>query len=232
MTEFELAKVIGGSPLPESAVDTRRLLETFAGFLNADLPQVGAFHPKVPLSDAVTAAIVVPKGAGPFPVLAYFHGGGWICGSAATHRKLADRFAEAVTLVVNVDYRLAPEHGFPTPLEDCLGAYRWAAREAGRWSGDVARIAVAGDSAGGILAAATAAARRSPDAVGLSLLEGFLERDEGARRARSAMRRAPRVRAQDGDAPASPGGSASACSWSSPCVKRARCSRSATPTRS
>jgi acetyl esterase len=102
--------------------------------------------------------VVPPKGAGPFPVLVYLHGGAWIGGSPTTHRKLGHRFAEAGFLVVNVDYRLAPEHPFPTPLADCVAAIRWAVREAARWGGDRSRIAVAGDSAGGNLAAAAAAA--------------------------------------------------------------------------
>jgi len=91
-------------------------------------------------------------------VVVYLHGGGWICGSARTHRKLGFRLAEAGFLVLNVDYRLAPEHPFPTPFDDCVAALRFARREAARWGGDPARIAVAGDSAGGNLAAAASAA--------------------------------------------------------------------------
>jgi acetyl esterase len=91
-------------------------------------------------------------------VLVYLHGGGWVCGSPRTHRKLAHRFAEAGYLVFNVDYRLAPEHPFPTPFEDCLAATRWAHREAARFGGDATRLAIGGDSAGGNLSAAVAAA--------------------------------------------------------------------------
>jgi len=143
---------------PRSAADMRRMIDGFAAFMNADLPEVGAFHEGVSISEGVSADVVVPKTAGPHPVVVYLHGGGWICGSARTHRKLAFRLAEAGFLVLNVDYRLAPEHPFPTPFEDCVAALRFARREAARWSGDAARIAVAGDSAGGNLAAATSAA--------------------------------------------------------------------------
>jgi len=141
---------------PETAQEMRALLEGFAGFMNADLPEVGAVHDAVPVAPGVTADVIVPKGEGPHPVLVYLHGGGWVCGSPTTHRKLGHRFAEAGYLVFNVDYRLAPEHPFPTPFEDCVEAIRWASREAARFGGDPERLAVGGDSAGGNLAAAAA----------------------------------------------------------------------------
>ena len=148
--------------VPETAEDMRNLLNGFAAMMNGGLPEVGAFHEGVVVreidGDTVTADIVVPSGDGPHPVLVYLHGGGWICGSAATHRKLTHRFAEAGYLVINVDYRLAPEAPFPAPFDDCVHAIRWAAQEAPRWGGDPSRLAVGGDSAGGNLSAAAAAA--------------------------------------------------------------------------
>jgi len=141
---------------PETAQEMRALIGQFAGLMNADLPEVGAFHEAVPVSDGVTADVVVPKGEGPHPVLVYLHGGGWVCGNPTTHRKLGHRFAEAGYLVFNVDYRLAPEHPFPTPFEDCVTALRWAADAAKQYGGDPERIAVGGDSAGGNLSAAAA----------------------------------------------------------------------------
>jgi acetyl esterase len=106
----------------------------------------------------VTADVAEPASAGPHPVLVYLHGGGWCSGSPRTHRKLALRFAEAGFVVVNLGYRLAPETPFPGPLEDCLFAVRWAMRQAQRFDGDPARIAIAGDSAGANLAASAAIA--------------------------------------------------------------------------
>src|SRR5262245_7624562 len=120
MAEFDLSKLLPGFAPPKTAGDMRRMLDMFGGILNTDMPPVGAFHPAVSVSEGVTADVVVPRGAGPFPVLVYLHGGAWICGSPGTHRKLGYRFAEAGFLVVNVDYRLAPEHPFPTPFEDCV----------------------------------------------------------------------------------------------------------------
>ena len=143
---------------PKTPLEMRRMLDGFAPFMNAGLPEVGSFHEAVPVREGVTADVVVPKGSGPHPVLVYLHGGGWVCGSPKTHQKLGYRFAEAGYLVFNVDYRLAPEHPFPTPFEDCLAAVRWAHREARRFGGDPTRLAIGGDSAGGNLSAAVAAA--------------------------------------------------------------------------
>jgi len=98
-----------------------------------------------------------PQGKGPFPVLLFFHGGGWVVGDLESHdhvcRSLARR---AGALVVNVDYRLAPETPFPGPLDDCETALRWAASHAAEFGGRADRIAVGGDSAGANLAAGLA----------------------------------------------------------------------------
>ena len=147
-----------GDGVPSSVDEMRSMLDQLGSFLNVDLPEVGAFHEAVPVCEGVTADVVVPKGEGPHPVLVYLHGGGWICGSPISHRKLGYRFAEAGFLVLNIDYRMAPEHPFPTPFDDCLEALRWAHAECGRFGGDPARLAVGGDSAGGNLSAAAAAA--------------------------------------------------------------------------
>ena len=105
----------------------------------------------------IPVRIYTPLGTAPFPVLVYFHGGGWVIGNLDTHDGICRSLANRVgCLVVSVDYRLAPEHRFPAAPEDCYAATRWLAEHAGSLGGDKGRIAVGGDSAGGNLAAVVA----------------------------------------------------------------------------
>ena len=96
------------------------------------------------------------------PVVAYFHGGGWVFMGIETHDRICRRLANATgALVVSVDYRLAPEHRFPAALDDCDAATAWLAEHADQLGGDPRRLAVAGDSAGGNLAATVALRARA-----------------------------------------------------------------------
>ncbi|KAA5542721.1 alpha/beta hydrolase [Roseiconus nitratireducens] len=89
------------------------------------------------------------------PVVLYFHGGGWVLGSVATHDAVCRRLAlHSGCTVVSVDYRRSPEHPFPGPIDDCYKAIEEVADRAEAWNIDPTRIVVAGDSAGGQLAAA------------------------------------------------------------------------------
>ena len=125
-----------------------RLVDYVAEF-NADQPEVGAYHEAVQLKPGLTADIAVPKGRGGFPVVVYIHGGAWTLGSpATTHRKLIKQFAEAGSLTVAPDYRLAPENPFPACLDDCLFTAAWTAENAARYSCDSSRTAIGRASAG------------------------------------------------------------------------------------
>jgi len=95
------------------------------------------------------------------PVLLYFHGGGFTVGSPETHEALCKRLAHlAQCAVVSLDYRLAPEHTFPTAHDDAFDALQWLAQNAASLGLDANRIAIGGDSAGGTLTASTAIAAR------------------------------------------------------------------------
>jgi acetyl esterase len=156
----ELSTTFAKEIAPDASVESIRFLfAQLAGLLNRRLPSVGAFHAAVliPVSGRTLAVdVTVPAGTGPFPVLVYFHGGAWVAGNPASHRKLTHRLAEGGCVVVSADYRLAPENPFPAGFDDCLAAVYWAVAHAHEYGGDPARVAVGGDSAGGNLAAAVA----------------------------------------------------------------------------
>src|SRR5215831_12285815 len=141
-------------PLPE----LRQQLRTMVDLMDEPAPSIARVEnitipgPAGAIPGRVYDAAGV--GAPARPVVAYFHGGGWVQGDLETHHGLCARLAErGRAIVVSVDYRLAPEHKFPAAVEDCEAAYRWLRAHARELGGDPARVAVAGDSAGGNLSA-------------------------------------------------------------------------------
>ena len=104
------------------------------------------------------ARVYRPEGPGPFPLVAFFHGGGWVIGDLDTHDNMARNVCRgAGAVVVSADYRLAPEHPFPAAADDAVAVARHLAAHGGEFGGD-GRLAVAGDSAGGNMAAVAAQA--------------------------------------------------------------------------
>lgn len=123
--------------------------------------------------EEIRLRIYTPEGEGPFPALVYYHGGGWVIGSVemfeAANRLVA---TEGNAVVVSVDYRLAPENPYPTPIEDCYAALEWVAANAAEINVDPAKISVGGDSAGGNLS--TVIAKKALDNNGPSIQSQIL----------------------------------------------------------
>jgi acetyl esterase len=114
------------------------------------------------------ARLYRPEGQGPWPTTVFLHGGGFVIGDLDTHDQLCRRICrDAETVVLSVDYRLAPEHPFPAGLDDAVAAARWAADHLDELGG-TDLMAVAGDSAGGNLSAVVA--QTMPERVAGQLL--------------------------------------------------------------
>lgn len=114
--------------------------------------------------EGIPIRVYVPAGEGPYPTLVYLHGGGWVIGDTDMY----DATCRAITnaahcMVVSVDYRLAPDHKFPIPLEDCYAAAEWVFDTAEMMQVDTDNVAIGGDSAGGNMAAAVAQMARNRD---------------------------------------------------------------------
>jgi len=126
-------------PMPPSKVDT----------MGKEIPVAGG---------NIHLRIYTPKeGKAPYPVIVYYHGGGFVIANIDVYNASAQAMAEQVgAVVVSVAYRLAPEHKFPTAHDDSYAAYAWVVKNAASIKGDPKKIAVLGESAGGNLAVATA----------------------------------------------------------------------------
>ena len=122
------------------------------------------------LNGEIPIRIYRPEGGGPFPVLVYLHGGGWVVGTLDTHddvcRTLCHRSG---CVVVSVAYRLAPESKYPAAVDDCYVVLEWIVAKAATFDGDPKQLAVSGDSAGGNLAAALAIRARDQGTFRLAL---------------------------------------------------------------
>lgn len=119
-------------------------------------PGVDTVGKEIPVAGGnIHLRIYTPKtGKGPFPVIVYYHGGGFVIANIDVYNASAQGLAEQVgAVVVSVAYRLAPEHKFPTAHNDSFAAYEWTVKNAASINGDPKKIAVVGESAGGNLAA-------------------------------------------------------------------------------
>jgi len=140
-----------------SPVEVRHALDTVSATLQAAVPEsVSVREYTIPgPGGAIPVRNYAPRQPnGKLPITIFFHFGGYVIGS----RNICDGFCGLLSdrtdsIVVNVEYRLAPEHPFPAPVEDALTVYQWLVEHGHDIGGDTERIAVAGDSAGGQLTA-------------------------------------------------------------------------------
>jgi acetyl esterase len=133
-------------------------VEAMTGLYVPDAPAVTTEEITVPVDGGeIPVRLHRPPGTGPLPLTVYFHGGGWILGSAKQTDRICRRLADRTGAVVaSVGYRRPPEHPFPTPLEDCYAALLWLVGRTGDIGVSDTGIVVGGQSAGGNLAAAVA----------------------------------------------------------------------------
>jgi acetyl esterase len=148
----------GTPPLWELSIEDVRANRELLGGLEEPVPVARVDDRVIPGPGGdLPVRIYTPDGDASRPLIVYFHGGGFVFCSLDTHDNTCRRLANANgAVVVSVDYRLAPEHCFPAPLDDCYAATVWAHEHAAELDADPDRLVVAGDSAGGNLAAATA----------------------------------------------------------------------------
>ena len=153
-----LALVEAGTPMTEQTpTEARTSFRTLTVDFRKpeDLVAVGAVEDGVVPGAAgnLAARVYRPEGDGPFATVAFFHGGGFVIGDLDTHDQLARIICSRTSsVVVSVDYGLAPEHPFPDGVDDCVAATRWIQAHLAQYGADE-RLAVAGDSAGGNLSA-------------------------------------------------------------------------------
>ncbi|NNG23702.1 alpha/beta hydrolase [Massilia sp. ML15P13] len=138
-------------PTPADAV--KKVL-TQMGKSTAPEPGVTMKTMSVPVAGgSIPVHIFTPEGKGPFPVMVYYHGGGFVIADTKVYEASPRALAKmAKAIMVSVDYRQAPEHTFPIAPEDSYAAYLWVTQHAREFNGDPMRVAVGGESAGGNLA--------------------------------------------------------------------------------
>lgn len=149
---------LGAPPIHELPVGDARAMadsEPMLALAGERIDVASVSDIKIPVEGAeIGARVYTPEGSGPHPVVVFFHGGGWVICSLDSHDNLARAICrDAEAIVVSVDYRMAPEHRFPTAALDSFAATKWVAANATSFNGDPTRLAVCGDSAGGNLSA-------------------------------------------------------------------------------
>ncbi|MEQ0559092.1 alpha/beta hydrolase [Amycolatopsis sp. NEAU-NG30] len=173
---LRLQKIAGAELVRGSVEESRALLDLGRHLVSGKpIEPVSVREIAVPTPDGdLPATLYTPAGLpDKSPLLVFFHGGGWVVGTRASHDNAVRYLAKhAGVRVLSIEYRLAPEFPFPAATEDALAAFEYAVAKAADLGADPARVAVGGDSAGGNLAAVTAqqAVRRGGPAPAFQLL--------------------------------------------------------------
>ena len=138
--------------------ESRETAYAFIGLQGEPEPVAEVWNETVPVAGGeIPVRIYKPAGAGPHPVIVYFHGGGFVFGDLEIVDKVCRSWSRAAqAAVVSVGYRMAPEYRYPTAAEDCYAATCWVAANAAKLGVDASRLATCGDSAGGNLATVVA----------------------------------------------------------------------------
>jgi len=145
----------------DARVSHRKAMEQLCGNKVAGVAIENRAIPATAKRPDISVRIYTPEGAGPWPAVVYYHGGGFVLGGLDVYDALCSRLAHgANAVVVSVDYRKAPEHKFPAAPDDCLAGACWVYDNANELEIDKGKIALAGDSAGGNLATVTCRALR------------------------------------------------------------------------
>lgn len=196
----ERDRAAAGPSISELTVEqARRLMRDLQ---HADVSSYAVSADRHAVEDFSVLVLKPEEVAGPLPVVLYLHGGGWVLGDADTHARITREIAvQSRTAVVFVEYARAPEAPFPIPLEQCYRALAWVAEQGRSLGLDPARIALAGDSAGGNLAAAVSllTSRRNGPAIRLQALlypvtdcdfdtPSYLDFEQGLNLDRASMR--------------------------------------------
>lgn len=135
--------------------ESRRLFDSLHVVFGAG-PELHSVEDRV-IANGLPVRIYRTTAATNMPVIVFFHGGGWVLGNIASHDTVCRNLAKASEFtVISVEYRLAPEHKYPAALEDAFAATKYISEHADEFEVDAEKLVIAGDSAGGNLAAAVA----------------------------------------------------------------------------
>lgn len=167
---------LGPDPIPTLTPEEARQQPTAADAVTALLEARGESSAPMPVGNVenttipgpagdIPVRIYTPEGSGPFPVVTYYHGGGWVIAGPDVYDASARALTNAANaIVVSVAYRQAPENPYPAAVDDAFAAYVWVTENAESIGGDPSNVAVAGESAGGNLAAVVALRARDEGA--------------------------------------------------------------------